>query len=163
MKDEKQNLDQLKKKLEIHKQLLKEAKEDSIKQSLKEDIVNLEKAIAIIEGKVEVPKRYIEKVKAWETEHGKVKPLAVLEGDEIKYIFLRVFGRAELSAAETLAMDDNGEVNPDTKAEKLISDCYLGGDIKLETILNNIEYFLPVANKVLYELVAQKKIIWTSY
>lgn len=151
----------LNKKLGGYKKLLSQA-EASEKALLEKEIAILEKEIAIEKGKIEIPERHKANVKAWEMKHGKVKSIAFVDDTEIQIIFLRKFSRIELSAAESLATNEDGEINLDNKAEKLMTDCYLGGDIKLEDILGDIELFLPVANKVLYELVVQKKTIWIN-
>ena len=148
-------------KLEGYKKLLSQA-EASEKALLEVDIANLEKMIAIEKGEIKLPKIHQANVKAWELKFGKVKIIAFVDDSKTKFIFLRKFSRIELSAAETLATKENGELDLDIKAEKMMTDCYLGGDIKLEDILGDIELFLPVANKVLYELVVQKKTIWIN-
>ena len=121
---------------------------------------NKEKTKAIKEQKLKIPARYVANVKAWEAKYGKIKTLAFTEGKDLKVIFFRKPSRPELSAAENLASDADGNMDLYTKAEKMMTDCYLGGDIKLEDILNDVDYFMPTAKKVLYELVAEKKTVW---
>ena len=119
-----------------------------------------EKKKAIEEKKLKIPERHNANIKAWKAKYGKVKPLAFIDGKDIKVVFFRIPTREELSAAETLATDKSGNVDLYTKAEKTLVDCYLGGDMKLEEITADVEYFMPVAKKVLYELVVEKKTLW---
>jgi hypothetical protein len=119
-----------------------------------------EKKKAIEKNKITISERHQANIKVWKSKYGKVKPLAFVEGEEVKVMFFRIPTREELSAAETLATNESGDVDLYTKAEKTMVDCYLGGDMKLEHIIADVEFFMPVAKKVLYELVVEKKTIW---
>ncbi|MFK5948804.1 MAG: hypothetical protein QM500_08565 [Methylococcales bacterium] len=146
-------------KLEGYKKLSSQA-EASEKALLKTEIAILEKEIAIEKGKIEIPKIHLANIKAWELKHGKVKTMAIVDGKDIKFIFFRIPSREELSAAESLATNESGDVDLYTKGEKTMGDCYLGGDMKLEDIMAHVEFFMPVVKKILYELVVEKKTLW---
>lgn len=122
-----------------------------------------EKSKAIKENKLKIPERHLVNVKAWEKKYGKVRPLAFIDGEDIQIVFFRKPTRPELAAAENMATGEDGNIDLYTKAEKMATDCYLGGDIKLEEILKDVDYFMPAAKKVLYELVAEKKTVWIDY
>ncbi|MCT4647566.1 MAG: hypothetical protein N4A74_21440 [Carboxylicivirga sp.] len=123
----------------------------------------------------EVPQALQAKVNHWKAQFGKVKYLdidaevKITEGkdkkDQVKYIpgkvvFFRQPTRQEMSAAEALSMNESGEVDSYKKAEKLMVDCYLGGELTLENITTDIEYYMAVANFCLYNLVEAKNVNW---
>jgi len=114
------------------------------------------------EKAVKIPENYKPKIKGWESKFGKVKPMAILDGDEPRFLFFRKPTRPELSAAESLVTDADGNIDLYAKAEKMMTDCYLGGDVDLKVIFDDVDLFMPIAKRVLYELVAEKKTIWIN-
>ena len=123
----------------------------------------------------EIPEALQAKVNHWKAQFGKVKYLdidaevKITKGEDdkeqVQYIpgkvvFFRQPTRQEMSAAEALSVNESGEVDSYKKAEKLMVDCYLGGELTLEKITNDIENYMAVANFCLYNLVAAKNVNW---
>ncbi len=135
-----------------------------------------------VQAKFEIPEEFKAKVNHWKGQHGKVKFLDLdsdvkmekvtdkEEGKEIekevvryipgKVLFFRQPSRQEMSAAETLSLNESGETDSYKKAEKLMVDCYLGGEMKLDEILKDIDAYMAVANYCLYNLVETKNVNW---
>lgn len=125
--------------------------------------------------KFEVPEEFKAKVEKWKADYGKVKHLdvdsvfkikKVKEEKEVpeytpgKVVFFRMPTRQEMSAAENLSMNESGEMDAYKKAEKLMVDCYLGGQLTLDEILADIEVYMAVAEFCLYNLVERKNVNW---
>jgi hypothetical protein len=93
----------------------------------------------------------------------KVKRLVIEEEDNTKKaLFFRMPSRRELSAAESASIDQDGKLDPYLKAERMIVDLFLGGDLSQEQILNDTEIFLAVSDFILYQLIKQKKTVWAN-
>ena len=125
----------------------------------------------------EVPEELKQQVSTWRGEYKKVKYLDLgselttekgKDGKEIvKYtpgtaLFFRMPTRQEMSAAENLSIDEDGKADSYKKAEKIMVDCYLGGQLTLDEILNDIELYMAVASFCLYNLVEVKNVNWGS-
>ena len=110
------------------------------------------------ERKNTIPEKYQEELKQWKAKHGTVRAISIDDNGNDKVLFFRLPTRPELSAAENMSIDDStGQMDLYKKAEKMMVDCYLGGDIALEKIMEDVETFMPVAKTVLYDLVKEKK------
>lgn len=134
-----------------------------------EENASTEKKVIIAEG-------FEQEVRAWTNKYKKVKFLEIgaeettekKDGkDVIKYIpgkvvYFRTPTRQEMSAAENLSINEDGKIDSYKKAEKLMVDCYLGGQITLEEILEEIETYMAVASFCLYNLVETKNVNWGS-
>ena len=92
----------------------------------------------------------------------KVKRLVIEEGKEKKPLYFRLPDRKELAAAESMAIGEDGALDPYKKAERMLVDLYLGGDYELKSILDDTELFLAVSDFVLYRLIEQKKTHWAT-
>lgn len=111
------------------------------------------------EKKSIIPENWRTQVKNWKNEYKRVKSTVVDDAGKDKFVFFRQPTRTEISAAEERSINqDTGNMNINSKAEFLMSDCYLGGDLSLEEIMDDVELFMPIARTVLYELVKEKKI-----
>lgn len=119
----------------------------------------------------EIPAEFTEKVNSWRGKYKKIKYLdvnAVTDIDKegnVKYtpglvVFFRMPTRQEMSAAENLSVGEAGQMDIYKKAEKLMVDCYLGGQLTLDEILNDIETYMAVAEFALYRLVERKNVNW---
>jgi hypothetical protein len=106
--------------------------------------------------KFTIPEQLMPKVREWQGKHKKVKYLDV----EGKLVFFRMPTRQEMSASESMSVDESGNVDVYKKAEKMLVDTYLGGELALETILEDTEMYMAVADFVLYHLVQKKKVSW---
>ncbi|BDD11651.1 hypothetical protein FUAX_40830 (plasmid) [Fulvitalea axinellae] len=105
-----------------------------------------------------VPKACEADVRAWKEKHGKVKYLD-MDG---KALFFRMPTRQEMAAAENLAEDENGRMDSYKKAEKLFVDCFLGGELTLEQVLDDVEVYMAVTEYCLFRLVERKNVSWGS-
>lgn len=128
------------------------------------------------QAKFEIPEEFKPKVAKWKQDYGKVKYLDLDSKFEMKEngdkqvpeytpgkaVFFRQPTRSEMSAAETLSVNESGQSDPYRKAERLMVDCYLGGQLTLDQILADIESYMAVANYVLYNLVEVKNVNWGS-
>lgn len=104
-----------------------------------------------------IPASWQAKINEWKASC-KVKAITVDDAGKVKFLFFKLPTRAELSAAENMAVDpETGQVDLYKKAEKMMVDCFLDGDLTLEQVMDNVELFMPVAKAVLYELVQEKK------
>ncbi len=134
--------------------------------------------------KINIPEAYLGDVAKWRRKFKKVKYLCVAEEKELKlkaedskddkesemveiaferkFVFFRQPNRIEMSAAENMAIDENEKFDVFKKAEKIMVDCYLGGDYTLDEILNDIELYMSTANFCLYRLVEAKNVNWGS-
>jgi hypothetical protein len=93
----------------------------------------------------------------------KVKRLVIEEEDNSKNaLFFRMPSRRELSAAESASVDSEGNLDPYKKAERMIVDLFLGGDLNQEQILDDTEIFLAVSDFILSQLIKQKKTAWAN-
>lgn len=125
----------------------------------------------------EVPEELKKDVNTWKGKYKKVKYLdlgaeTTTEKDEngkdvVKYIpgkvvFFRMPTRQEMAAAENLSIDEAGKTDSYKKAEKIMVDCYLGGQLTLEEIMADIELYMAVAGFCLYDLVNVKNVNWGS-
>lgn len=119
-----------------------------------------QKQAAAKEKAVKIPADLQAEIKKWTAKHGKVRKMAVVSNDKSKVVCFRLPTREELSASENLATNEDGEMDMYAKANKMMTDTYLGGELTLEEILDDVEVYMPVARMVLYELVEQKKTIW---
>lgn len=111
------------------------------------------------EKKSIIPEKWKSQVENWKHEHKRVKSTVLDDAGKEKFVFFRQPTRTEISAAEERSINqETGSMNINNKAELLMGDCYLGGDISLEEIMDDVELFMPVARTVLYDLVKEKKI-----
>lgn len=111
------------------------------------------------EKKSIIPEDWKPQVANWKREHKRVKSTVIDDAGKDKFVFFRQPSRTEISAAEERSINqDTGNLNVNSKAEFLMSDCYLGGDLTLEEIMEDVEFFMPIARSVLYDLVQEKKI-----
>jgi hypothetical protein len=104
--------------------------------------------------KLEIPEKWKQQVSAWK-KSGKVKHVHI-EGDGS--VFFSLPTRTQVQAAEEVSVNEEGQVNIYAKADRLMADCYLGGDISLETISEDTELYMAVAKFCLYELVTAKNV-----
>lgn len=104
--------------------------------------------------KMLVPARDKQKVEEWKAKYGTVGYMDI----EGKMVYFRLPSRQELAAAENMAYDEHGRVDPYKKADRLTADCYLGGDYTLEQIYKDVEVSLAVGEFVLYDLLTKKKV-----
>ena len=109
----------------------------------------------IIKKKLEESAKLIAAMKA---KFGVIKMCLVGEGEEAKAIFFRLPLRPELSSCQKVAMLDDGTTDVYRKADQIITDCYVGGDLKVEDIIADVRIYTPVARFVLFDLVEEKKI-----
>jgi DNA helicase IV len=121
-----------------------------------------------------LPKKWDEKAKEWKAAHGKVKFLnldsEIVEGEKSneqkitlgKLVFFRQPSRQEMSAAEGVSVNEDGKSDLYRKADQIMADCYLGGDLSLEEIAKDIEVYMAVAQYCLYNLVQVKNVNWGS-
>lgn len=136
----------------------------------KEDVSSeVEKSLVFV-----LPDEHTADMNRWKAKHRVVKYLDVdgylsvdskknpVEYVQGKPVFFRQPTRMEMSAAEALAVNEDGQVDSYKKAEKLLVDCYLGGAYSLEELLDDIEIFMSVAEFCLYELVKRKNVNWGS-
>ena len=104
-------------------------------------------------------KEYAAKIEAWKKQHGKVKMRLI---DDEKAAFFKQPTRLQVQCAESMMMDDDGKVDIHKKAERLIADCYLGGDYGADELLNDIELYTAVSKFVIFKLVEEKKTVSTD-
>lgn len=131
-----------------------------------------------------IPEEFKSKVDGWKANYGKIKYLDIdsllqikkekkkegnkevdIEVPEYKQgrsVFFRMPSRQEMSAAENLSVNESGQMDSYKKAEKLMVDCYLGGQATLDEILADIELYMAVAEFCLYNLVERKNVNWGS-
>ncbi len=129
------------------------------------------------QNEFKIPKELEQQVNTWRGKHKKVKYLdlgseTTTEKDKnnkdvIKYtpgkvIFFRMPTRQEMAAAENLSTNEEGNIDTYKKAEKTLVDCFLGGQLTLDEILNDIELYMDVARFCLYNLVESKNVNWGS-
>ncbi len=115
----------------------------------------IEKIREATASNLKVPEKWKQQVEVWK-QNGKLKHIYI-EGDGS--VFLAVPTRTQLQAAEEVSVNDEGKVNIYAKAERLMADCYLGGDVTLETIFEDTALYMAVAKYCLYELVEAKNVI----
>lgn len=106
--------------------------------------------------------QYASEIRKWKHAHRRVKALFITEDEDLSVLFFRMPTRHQLAAAETLSIDAAGKSDLYKRAERLIVDCLLGGDLTVEQILDDAEVYMAAAQFVLYELVPQKKTSWES-
>ena len=108
--------------------------------------------------------QYKEQINTWKAKHGSVKAFFI-QGDkpeDLKAVFFRQPLREELSAAERISTDKEGNIDMYKKADRHITDCFLGGDINEGAIFEETSIYMPVAKFVLTALVIEKKTSWVS-
>jgi len=115
----------------------------------------IEKIRAAAATNLEVPEKWREKVAEWKGK-GKVKHAHV---ESVGSIFFALPTREQVQAAEELSTDEEGKVDIYAKADQLMADCYLGGDITLEDVFSDTELYMSVAKFALYELVQAKNVL----
>lgn len=130
-------------------------KVDFTKLSFDKLQVIIEKVREAAFSSLKVPEKWKTQVAAWK-QHGKLKHIHI-EGDGS--VFLAVPKRTQLQAAEEVSVNDDGKVNIYAKAERLMADCYLGGDVTLEEIFEDTALYMAVAKYCLYELVEAKNVV----
>jgi hypothetical protein len=109
---------------------------------------------------VEVKKQeYASQIETWKRKYGKVR-MCLIEDE--KAAFFRLPTRAEMQCAENLAFTDEGKFDAHKKAERLIADCFLGGDLTPEQINADIEVYTPLSRYVITKLVEEKKTVSTD-
>ena len=101
-------------------------------------------------------KEYASKIEAWKRAHGKVRMCLI---DDDKAVFFRLPARVQMQCAESLAFTEDGKFDAHRKAERLIADCYLGGDYTAEQINADIEVYTPLSRYVISKLVEEKKTV----
>lgn len=106
--------------------------------------------------------QYAAEIRKWKHTHRRVKALFITEDDDLSVLFFRMPTRHQLASAETLSVDAAGKADLYKRAERLIVDCLLGGDLTVEQILDDAEVYMAAAQFVLYDLVPQKKTSWES-
>ena len=101
--------------------------------------------------------QYAQLISQMKIKFGRVKMLMVGEGDEAKAVFFRLPLRPELSSCQKVAMNDDGTSDVYRKADQIITDCLLGGDLNIDQIIADVSIYTPIARFVLFDLVEEKK------
>lgn len=131
------------------------AKVDFTKMSFEKLQTLIEKIREAAAANLKVPTAWKQQVEAWKKK-GKLKHIFI-EGDGS--IFLSIPSRTTLQAAEEVSVNESGNVDIYAKAERLMADCYLGGDVTLEQIFEDTALYMAVAKFCLYELVETKNVL----
>ncbi|WP_053404997.1 hypothetical protein [Persicobacter sp. CCB-QB2] len=104
------------------------------------------------------PAKYAKQVEAWKKEHGRIKYYE-FEG---LALFFKLPNRQQLSAAEGIATNEDGSMDLTKKADQLISDCFIGGDLTVDQINDDIEVYVSIVSFCNSKLVEAKKATWGS-
>lgn len=152
-------------KIEELQKLIATKKADLTKTKDAEKAAELENEIAVLYHEIdmiELDQKYAAIIQENKAKGKKVKRLVIEEGIEKKVLYFRLPDRKELAAAESMAISEDGTLDPYKKAERMIVDLYLGGDYELNTLLDDTELYLAVSDFVLYRLIEQKKTSWAT-
>ncbi len=101
--------------------------------------------------------QYTQLIAQMKAKFGKVKLLMVGEGEDAKAVFFRLPLRPELSSCQKVAIMEDGTTDVYRKADQIITDCLLGGDLTIDQIIADVSIYTPVARYVLFDLVEEKK------
>ena len=99
-------------------------------------------------------KEYASQIEAWKKTHGKVRMCLMEDG---KAVFFKMPSRVQMQCSESVAFTDEVKFDAHKKAERLIADCFLGGDYSMEQINADIEVYTPISRYVISKLVEEKK------
>ncbi len=110
------------------------------------------------EKEFSIPEKFQGEVAGWKKKHGRIKFFAF---EEVA-LFFKMPTRQQLSAAESLAQNEDGTFDLTKKADQLMADCLLGGDLTIEQINADIEVYVALVDFCGNKLVKAKNANWGS-